>query len=102
MGDGEGLFLPRGLDRSGFLLGAGALGALHRLVRPRPVATPVRALAGAGSLLVVIILVVIVAVGLSGRMWRVALVVPEFAIDAVFRQQRRMRAALDRSAAGDH
>ena len=56
-----------------------------------------------GSLLLVIILVIIVfivVVGLTGGVVRrVALVVPELAIDAVGREQLRMRAALDRLAA---
>src|SRR5262249_28656616 len=104
MGGGEGLFFPRGLDRSGSLLGAGALGALHHLVRPWPVAAPVRALAGARSLLVVLLIpvLVLVAVGLSARMRPVALGVPRRALDGVLRQQLRMRATLDRPAAGNH
>src|SRR5690349_9007044 len=98
MGNGESVFLPRGLDRSGCLLGAGALGALPHLVRTRPVAAPARAVARplTGSLVLV---VVAVALGLSGRLRHVALVVPELSIDAVLRQQFRMRAALDRLAA---
>ena len=55
------------------------------------------------SLLVVILVIVIVfivVVGLTGGVVRrVALVVPELAIDAVGREQLRMRAALDRLAA---
>src|SRR5690242_11195105 len=103
MGDGEGLFLPRRFDRSGFPLGAGALGALPRMVRSRRVAAPARALAlaGSGSLLLVVI-VLAVDLGLNGRMGRHTLVVPEFAINAVLRQQFRVRAALDRLAARDH
>src|ERR1700759_4591712 len=100
MGDGEGVFLQGGLDRSGFLLGAGALGALPHLVRTRPVAASARALArtGAGSLLLVVILLAF-GLGLSDHVSRDALVVPELAIDPVLRQQLRMRAALDRPAA---
>ena len=55
-----------------------------------------------GSLLFVVVIVLAVAVGLNGGMGRDALVVPELAIDAVLRQQLRMRAALDRLTARDH
>ena len=51
-------------------------------------------------IILVIIIVFIVVVGLTGGvMLPVALVVPELAIDAVGREQLRMRAALDRLAA---
>ena len=51
-------------------------------------------------LILIIVIVFIVVVGLTGGVVRrVALVVPELAIDAVGREQLRMRAALDRLAA---
>src|SRR5690348_11552202 len=99
MGDGEGILLPLGLDRSGVLLGAGALGSLLHMARPWLPEATARALECAGSLLVIVFAV---AIGLIDRVRRVALVVPELAINAVLRQQLRVRAALDRLAAGDH
>lgn len=51
-------------------------------------------------ILIIIVVVFVVVVGLSGGVMRhMALVVPELAIDAIGREQLRMRAALDRLAA---
>src|ERR1700704_4580331 len=58
---------------------------------------------GAPRPLLVVILVLVVIIGESGRvMRRMALVVPELAVDAVGGEQLCMRTALDRLAARDH
>ena len=110
--DGQGLQLPQGHDRDRAVLARAALGALPGVVRRRHLAADAQPdqrghethrSGRRARLLVVIILIVIVfivVVGLSGGVVRrVALVVPELAIDAVGREQLRMRAALDRLAA---
>ena len=103
--DGKSLQLPQGHDRERALLACTALGALPGVVRRRLLAADAkrdqRGVKPPRSLLVIILVIVfIVVVGLTGGVVRrVALVVPELAIDAVGREQLRMRAALDRLAA---
>src|SRR5882724_3757572 len=54
-------------------------------------------------IIIVFILVLVVIIGESGRVVRrMALVIPELAVDAVGGEQLRMRAALDCLAARDH
>jgi 2-polyprenyl-6-methoxyphenol hydroxylase-like FAD-dependent oxidoreductase len=90
------------------LLARAALGALPGVVRRRRLAADAQGISAESKpkppfLLVVILVIVvvfIVVVGLTGRVVRrVALVVPELAVDAVGREQLRVRAALDRLAA---